>query len=105
MRPIWRDPRIHYAVNCASIGCPNLRTTAFTAAALQSDLTDAARDYASHPRGAQATSRGLIVSSIFKWYQEDFGGTDAGVIAHLAQHGGPSGSRIYDDHYDWSLNE
>ncbi len=105
LRPIWRDPRIHYAVNCASIGCPNLRTSAFTASALQTDLDQAARDYVTHPRGAQATSRGLVVSSIFKWYQEDFGGTDAGVIAHLAQYGGPSGSKIHDDQYDWALNE
>jgi len=51
------------------------------------------------------TSSGLVVSSIFKWYQEDFGGTDAGVIAHLSQYGGPSASRIYDDRYDWNLNE
>lgn len=105
LRPIWRDPRIHYAVNCASIGCPNLQTSAFTAAALQNDLNKAARDYITHPRGAEVTSSGLVVSSIFKWYQEDFGGTDAGVIAHLSQYGGPSASRIYDDRYDWNLNE
>lgn len=104
LRPIWRDPRIHYAVNCASIGCPNLRTRAYTAAALQSDLNQAAREYVTHPRGAQLTSRGLVVSSIFKWYKEDFGGTDAGVLAHVARHGGPSGSRIHDDRYDWTLN-
>jgi len=105
LRPIWRDPRIHYGVNCASIGCPNLRTRAFTAATLQNDLNQAAREYVTHPRGAQATSKGLIVSSIYKWFQADFGGTDAGVIAHLAQYGGPSGSRIRDDRYDWALNE
>ncbi len=106
LRPIWRDARIHYAVNCASIGCPNLRTTAFTAATLGSDLDQAARDYVSHPRGAEMTANGLVVSSIFEWYKADFGGTDAGVIAHLAQYGGPSGaSSIYDDRYDWSLNE
>ena len=106
LRPIWRDPRIHYAVNCASIGCPNLRTSAFTAASLNNDLDQAAREYVSHPRGAEMTSNGLVVSSIFEWYQSDFGGNDAGVIAHLAQYGGPTGAgSIYDDRYDWSLNE
>jgi hypothetical protein len=106
LRPIWRDARIHYAVNCASIGCPNLRTSAFTAASLNSDLDQAAREYITHPRGAQVTANGLVVSSIFEWYKSDFGGNDAGVIAHLAQYGGPTGaSRIYDDRYDWALNE
>jgi len=105
LRPIWRDARIHYAVNCASIGCPNLRMTAFTAASLNSDLDAAAREYASHPRGAELTSNGLVVSSIYEWYKSDFGGADAGIIAHLAQYGGPSGQRIYDDRYDWSLND
>lgn len=106
LRPIWNDPRIHYAVNCASIGCPNLRTSAFTAASLNSDLDQAARDYITHPRGAQMTSNGLVVSSIFDWYKVDFGGNDAGVIAHLAQYGGPTGAtRIYDDRYDWALND
>ena len=106
LRPIWNDPRIHYAVNCASIGCPNLRTSAFTAASLAGDLDQAARDYITHPRGAQMTSNGLVVSSIFEWYQVDFGGNDAGVIAHLAQYGGPTGAtRIYDDTYDWALND
>ncbi len=106
LRPIWRDARIHYAVNCASIGCPNLRTKAFTAVSLNSDLNLAARDYVLHPRGAEMTSNGLVVSSIYEWYKSDFGGSDAGVIAHLAQFGGPQGAtRIYDDRYDWSLNE
>jgi len=105
LRPIWRDPRIHYAVNCASIGCPNLRTSAFEASSLNSNLDQAARDYITHPRGAEATANGLVVSSIFEWYKSDFGGNDAGVIAHLALYGGPAGSSIYDDRYDWSLNQ
>ena len=106
LRPIWNDPRIHYAVNCASIGCPNLAAQAYTAASLQGMLDQAARDYVTHPRGAEATGSGLVVSSIFKWYKSDFGGNDAGVIAHLQQYGANTGgaTRIYDDRYDWSLN-
>ena len=106
MRPVWNDPRIHYAVNCASIGCPNLMTRAFTASGLNAALDQAARDYITNPRGAQMTSNGLVVSSIFEWYKSDFGGNDAGVIRHLSQYGGPSGaSSIYDDRYDWALND
>ncbi len=112
LRPIWRDPRIHYAVNCASIGCPNLASQAFTGANAEWLLTAAAKGYVNHPRGARFADDGLVVSSIYGWYQEDFGGNEAGVIEHLAQYAeadlatrlrGYQGGLDYD--YDWSLNE
>ena len=107
LRPIWNDPRIHYAVNCASIGCPNLATQPYTAANLQQMLDSAAREYVTHPRGAEVTGSGLVVSSIFEWYQSDFGGTDRGVIDHLASHGANVSGQtsIADDRYDWALND
>ena len=112
LRPIWNDPRIHYAVNCASIGCPNLVTQPFTAATLNGMLDAAARDYINHPRGAEVQNGRLVVSSIFEWYQVDFGGSDAGVIAHMRQYAsGPLAgalagvTSISDDRYDWNLNE
>ena len=112
LRPIWRDPRIHYAVNCASIGCPNLIPEAFTGANTKILLERAARDYVNHPRGARVENGKLTVSSIYAWFEDDFGGDDAGVIAHLRHYadddlaaalGGIS--RISGDRYDWSLNE
>ena len=48
LRPIWRDPRIHYALNCASVGCPNLQTHAFTVINTQTVLNTAARQYINH---------------------------------------------------------
>lgn len=111
MRPIWNDPRIHYGVNCASIGCPNLPTQPFTSASLSGMLDQAARAYVNHPRGAAIENGRLIVSSIYEWYMEDFGNSDAGVIAHLRQYAsGPlaaglgSVTRISNDRYDWNLN-
>ena len=83
LRPIWRDPRIHYAVNCASIGCPNLQREVFTAANAERLLQAGARDYVNHSRGARVANGELAVSSIYVWFQEDFGGDEAGVIAHL----------------------
>ena len=112
LRPIWKDPRIHYAVNCASIGCPNLPQKAWTPGSLSADLNQAARDYVNHPRGARVERGRLIVSSIYEWFQVDFGGDDAGVIAHLSAFASPElrkalkgVSRIADDEYDWSLND
>jgi hypothetical protein len=53
MRPVFKDPRVHYAVNCASIGCPNLRTEAFTGVKLSQQLDSAARDYVNSSRGVR----------------------------------------------------
>ena len=112
LRPIWRDPRIHYAVNCASIGCSNLRPTAFTAANSDALLTAAAQAYVNHPRGARVEDGKLIVSSIYVWFQEDFGGNDAGVIRHLIRYAAAGlGTRlagvtsIHTHDYDWGLND
>ncbi len=111
LRPVWRDPRIHYAVNCASIGCPNLQGEAFTAANAERLLQAGARDYVNHPRGARVADSGLEVSSIYVWFQEDFGGDEAGVIAHLQHHAEAglreklAGVRVINGHdYDWALN-
>ena len=111
-RPIWRDPRIHYAVNCASIGCPNLEAEAFTAENTLTLLERAAQAYVNHPRGASVGADGaLVVSSIYEWFKADFGGTDRGVIDHLMGYAEPplrarleTVGEIDDDAYDWSLN-
>lgn len=112
LRKQWRDPRVHYAVNCASISCPNLLGKAFTGATLEQMLTSGARAYVNHPRGARIVGGRLRLSSIFDWYRKDFGSSDADVIAHISAYAEPALkqelSRIksiagYD--YDWSLNE
>jgi hypothetical protein len=112
LRPIWHDPRVHYAVNCASLGCPNLAGTAYESSHLDAMLDAAARAYVNHPRGAAVHDGRLTVSSIYRWYEADFGGTDAGVIEHLTRYAEPPlanalrGIRaIADDHYDWRLND
>jgi hypothetical protein len=112
LRPIWKDPRIHYAVNCASIGCPNLQDRAYTAANLEVLLEKGAREYINHPRGVSFQRNRLVLSSIYDWFQEDFGGSEEGVLRHLDRYAAPelagklknySGRIGYE--YDWSLNE
>ncbi len=113
MRPTFRDPRVHYAVNCASIGCPNLLPRAWRAASLEPDLNAAAAAYVRHPRGVAVLADGrLRTSSIYEWFREDFGGTEAGVVAHLRRHAAPDlaarlgeGTRIAEHAYDWALND
>ena len=112
LRPIWGDPRIHYAVNCAAVGCPNLQARAWAPDSLEPDLDAAARDYVNDPRGARIENGRLTVSSIYEWFQTDFGGSDAGVIRHLAAYAEPALAealkgvdRVAGDDYDWSLND
>jgi len=111
LRPIWRDPRIHYAVNCAALGCPNLQPLAFTADNCESLLHAAAREFINNPRAARVSDNRLQVSSIYHWFEQDFGGNDRGVIAHLKQYAGSDLAtalaaieRISDHDYDWQIN-
>lgn len=113
LRPIWRDPRIHYAVNCASIGCPNLAKAAYWGNGIDSRLTQGAYGYVNDPRGADFNTSGrLVVSSLYVWFEEDFGGSESGVIDHLTTYATDSLRTslsgigdIGEDRYDWSLND
>ncbi len=112
LRPIWKDPRVHYAVNCASISCPNLQPVPFRGSTRDVLLDKAAREFINHPRGARVDRGRLVVASIYVWFQEDFGNTDKGVIEHLRRYASPKLSdslssvmRIADDRYDWALND
>ncbi len=112
LRKVWRDARIHYAVNCASIGCPNLLARPFTAAALDEMLTEGARGYINHPRGVRVAGRKLYLSRIFNWYRADFGANDSDLIRHLSAFAAPKLKEqlagietIAGYDYDWSLND
>lgn len=107
------DPRVHYAINCASYSCPNLLLSAWVAETLDADLDMAARQYINHPRGVGLRKRGgLQVSEIYKWFEDDFGGSEASVIEHLLVYASDelaadirANADIKRYHYDWSLND
>jgi len=112
LRPIWQDNRIHYAVNCASLGCPNLMPLAYTSANIEMLLDRGAREYVNHPRGVSFPDHRIEVSSIYVWFKEDFGGSDEGIIRHLKKYLSPENlqrleaqSQRISHHYDWRLNE
>ena len=111
LRPVFGDPRVHYAVNCAAIGCPNLAAEPFRAEGLDARLDALARDFVNHPRGVREERGALVVSSIYDWFEADFGGGEAGVLAHLRGYAAGATARLvagredYDrDAYDWSIN-
>jgi hypothetical protein len=110
MRPTFKDPRVHYSVNCASVGCPNLLRTAFEASSLEAQLDANARAFINSSRGVRLTPQGLRHSSIYAWFKEDFGKTED-LRAHLARYAEPSlaeairTQRIVGHDYDWALND
>ncbi|MGF1475782.1 MAG: DUF547 domain-containing protein [Geminicoccaceae bacterium] len=113
IRPVFNEPRIHYAVNCAAAGCPNLAKTAFQADTLEDQMNEAARAYVNDPRGVLMTDDGeLVLSSIYNWFRSDFGGSEAAVLEHIRGFADPdlserlAGVTSVDEYaYDWSLND
>ena len=114
VRPLWPDdPRTHYALNCAALGCPNLAQTAYTADNIQQRLGEYAVQYINSPRGVLIGDDGsLTVSKIYNWYRSDFGSSDAAIISHLREYAAPDlqksleqSDKINRYEYDWSLND
>lgn len=86
LRPIWEDPRIHYAVNCAALGCPDLRKEPWDPQRLDHQLDEAARAFVRHPRAVRFEGETLHLSSLFDWYAEDFGPDGPARARHLARY-------------------
>ncbi len=111
LRPIFNDHRVHYAVNCASVSCPNLSASAYTGTNLDDQLTRGERDYVRNKRAVSFDEDGqLVVSKIFEWYVEDFAISEKGLLKYLATRHDRLAEQIrsYQNtvryEYDWSLN-
>lgn len=111
LRPRFKDPRIHFVVNCASKGCPPLRSKPYRGAVLDRQLTEMTKNFINDPQYNRLQGNTLYVSSIFKWYSEDFNDGIVGFFRKYAE--GKLKERLqkqtgeidveYLD-YDWSLN-
>ena len=112
LRPIWKDPRLHYALNCASLGCPNLQPESFHPGNVESLLNSGARGYINHPRGLRFENEDdLLLSKIYDWYADDFGDNEKELLQHLMRYANQSTkTRLesfdgdIDYEYDWDLN-
>jgi hypothetical protein len=107
LRKRYREPRIHYAVNCASIGCPMLREEAYVAARLQEQLEEQARRFLSDRSRNRWQGARLEVSKIFDWYKEDFEPREQYFARYAQLLGMPPGAspRLVFLDYDWALND
>ncbi len=111
----FREPRLHFAIVCASQSCPPLRSEAYEARRLSAQLDDNARRFINDPSKNRfdRTSRTASLSMIFKWFQEDFEAYSGSLAAYVAQFVADpdlarelkaDGYRIEFLEYDWSLN-
>lgn len=105
LRPMG-DPRIHFAIVCASLSCPNLRSEAYTADKLEAQLDDQARSFVNdETKGAVIRGEELYLSNIFDWFEEDFN-TSGGVLGFIQLYRNDLGR--YQDYkiieYHWELN-
>ncbi|MFZ5571041.1 MAG: DUF547 domain-containing protein [Thermodesulfobacteriota bacterium] len=112
LRPQFQDPRVHFAVICASKGCPAIRAEAYRGEILDRQLDSATEDFLNDPRKNHLKGDTLYVSKIFDWFEEDFQGDVPGFFLKYAGKElkaaiRQTGSRLriaYLD-YDWSLNK
>jgi hypothetical protein len=114
LRKRYREPRVHYAVNCASIGCPMLREEAYVAGRLEDQLDEQARRFLSDRTRNRVRAGRLEVSKIFEWFREDFEPLDAYLARYAAtladnpaQQGRIAARALpvtFVD-YDWALND
>jgi hypothetical protein len=111
LRPLYGDERVHFAVNCASLSCPDLAMTAYTAHNLERLLDEQMQVYLHHPRGLRQTKDGFGLSSIFDWYQVDFGKDEKDLREWLAVRRPDLAPALRDSRnridyaYDWQLND
>jgi len=112
LRPLFREARIHYVLNRAAIGSPDLMAEPLNSRRLNSQFNAAARTYVNSRRGVQVDGNRAGVSSVYTWFREDFGGSEDAVLVHLSNYADPElrralqrVSRVRDQGFDWDLND
>lgn len=112
IRKNFSDPRIHFALNCASLGCPPLKTSAFTANNLQQELSEVEHLFFKNPKNVDCNHDVCKLNKILDWYGEDFeskyGTVENYVKDRLIFYGirksWSKGLKIQFMDYDWNLN-
>jgi hypothetical protein len=101
------EPRIHFAINCASNSCPKLANIAYSPVSLESQLEEATLGFIRDSTRNRLGNEHLELSQIFNWYKKDFteDGTISEYIASYAQLSIRPGAKITYLKYDWNLNE
>lgn len=104
LRPMYKDARIHFAVNCAAKSCPPLLNRAWTDVNLEYYLEGQAKRFINHPDYNQISADKVVISKIFEWYAEDFGN----IIEYLNKYSKTkinADAKVSYQEYDWALNQ
>ena len=107
LRKHFNEPRIHFAVNCASMSCPVLRAGAYTAAGIEEQLDEQAALFINDPKRNKITTGKIEVSKIFSWFKGDFT-KDMSLVDFINSYSLakiPKGAKINHLDYDWELND
>lgn len=106
LRKKFKDPRIHFAINCASSGCPVVPGMMFTGNTLNNYLDQLASIFINNKANVNLTGNNIYCSPIFKWYKKDFNGKN-GIIRFIKKYYGkrlPDSVKVKYKKYDWKLN-
>jgi hypothetical protein len=111
LRAKFKDPRVHFAVNCASKSCPPLISAPYRGSTLSQQLDESTRAFVNDPKSNYLKGNKLYVSKIFKWFPEDFNDDIIGFVVHYAEgdfkrelEAKKDSIKITYLYYDWSLN-
>lgn len=104
LRPQFKDPRIHFALNCAAKSCPPLWNHAYTADNLEATLTARTKAFVNNPKYNEIHTNDMKISKIFEWYAADFGDVKNFLNQHSKTWIKRSASVVFYE-YDWGLNE
>jgi Protein of unknown function, DUF547 len=112
LRPVFKDPRVHFAINCASISCPPLLNEPYTGAKLEQQLEQVTKAFINAPSRNYLEGHTLYVCRIFKWFAGDFNNDIVGFFKKYADGDflkrlEKDGSKIQVEYldYDWKLNK
>jgi len=119
IREGFRDPRIHFAINCAARSCPPIRTEAYAGAKVDAQLDDQARRFVNGPNGVKVKREGdkvtVSTTKVMDWFSSDFEQWGGGSVSFIRKYASPDKVRMMDgargrirleyDDYDWTLND
>ena len=112
LRPRYKDARVHFAINCAAVSCPPLRSEPYLADTLDQQLDDSTRSFINDANSYKLQGNTLYISRIFKWFSEDFNEDALGFYLQYADGDLKEKLTLQKDrtkvkylHYDWSLND
>lgn len=121
LRPIFKDPRVHFAINCASRSCPPLAAFPYLASQVDDQLNQAVKNFLNTTQGLNMRGGDLYLSKLFQWFEDDFnqdmmrpqdmiGPDHQGIRSFLQKHLAEESwsrvktARLFFQEYDWSLN-